>query len=282
MAAVALALGASLAWGVSDFLAGLTSRRAGTLAVTVLTQLVGVALAAAWTASSGDPRPDGEALALGLGAGLAVVLGLGAFYHGLAIGTMSVVAPITATGVVLPVVIGMAGGDDPSAAQASGIVAATVGVILATRARHDDTGRTAAARRSITLALIAALGTGFFLWLMRPASRESVPWALLLARGAAAPLFLIAIAAARAPLRPALELRAAAGILVIGVLGFAATAQYAAATRHGLLSIVAVLGSLYPAVTVLLARGVLGERLRPLQKVGVVAVLAGVPLIAAG
>src|SRR4051812_27941883 len=114
MTGVALALGASLAWGVSDFVAGVGARPARAPAVTLLTQLCAVVLGVAWTAASGDPAPDARTAALALGAGVGVLVGLGSFYRALALAPMSIVAPIAATGVAVPVLAGVAGGGRPA------------------------------------------------------------------------------------------------------------------------------------------------------------------------
>ncbi len=276
---VLLALGSSLAWGVSDFLAGLGSRRAGALAVTLLSQLVGALLAAVWVAASGEPLPGVGSLVLAAVAGLGIVLALAAYFHALAIGTMSIVAPICALGVAIPVVAGLLGGDQPTPLQLAGMPLAVGGVVLASLER----GRVrpaAGARRSVLFALAAAVASGLAMWLLAPASQESLPWAVLVARGGAAPAFVIAAVAVQLPLAAALRRPARETILATGALGVLALALYSAATRDGALSVVAVLASLYPAVIMLLARGLLGERLDALQKVGVAGVLAGVVCLA--
>ncbi|HWT24251.1 MAG TPA: EamA family transporter, partial [Solirubrobacteraceae bacterium] len=125
MTGVALALGASLAWGVSDYLAGVSARRTGALAVSLVSQVISVVLAAAWVAASGDPAPDGETIALSVAAGMAIIVGLGGFYKAMALAPMSIVAPLMATGVVVPVLAGIAAGERPAAVQAAGIVLAT-------------------------------------------------------------------------------------------------------------------------------------------------------------
>jgi drug/metabolite transporter (DMT)-like permease len=281
--ALLLSLGASLAWGVGDFVAGVAARRAGALAVTLLTQLVGAILAVGWVVADGEPPPSAHAVLLAAIAGAAVLLGLGVFYHALAIGTMNIVAPVAATGVVVPVVVDLVGGRRPSPLEASGMALAIAGVALAARRRTTphvpDDGR---APRSVALALVAAAGGGVFLWLLAPAGRESVPWAVLVARGSAAPLFGLAVLGLRANLRPALRRGTGVPAVGAGALGFAAIALYTSAAQHGSLAVVAVLSSLYPAVTILLARTLLGERLNAAQRAGVTTVLVAVVLIGAG
>jgi drug/metabolite transporter (DMT)-like permease len=201
---------------------------------------------------------------------------------------MSIVAPVSSTGAALPVVVGLATGDRPSVAQLVGIAAAVGGVILASREAEEEVGgdrssdrpRRSNERLSVVLALAAALGFGTYFVGMDHAARPDVLWALFASRVSSS----VALAAAFVAIRPALPgERNDLGVLALaGLVDLAATGLYAAATHEGLLSVVGVLASLYPAVTVVLARTVLSERIERVQQVGVVAVLAGVALIAAG
>jgi drug/metabolite transporter (DMT)-like permease len=278
--AVALALSAAACWGLADFLAGLASRRVAVIVVLLLVQaggfvvIVAVALATqpAWFADNGDAL-------LALAGGLSGVLGLGLFYRALAIGTMSVVAPISASGVALPVVVGLATGDRPSAIAAAGLAAIVVGVILASREVHEDESAARAGRASVLLALASAVGFGGFFALTDPASDASKLWTLVLARGAALP-FLVAIVAARRPVLP--PRRLGLGVALVGTIDLAATAFIVLANTEGDLSVVSVLGSMYPVTTVLLAAAFLHERLLPPQLAGVGLALGGVALVAAG
>jgi drug/metabolite transporter (DMT)-like permease len=133
LATVLLALAASLCWGTADFTAGLKARRVPLSSVLALAQGVGLFLAVPVVVASGRPFPGaGEALA-SLGAGAAVIVGLACFYRALATGTMSVVAPVAATGVAIPVLAGLAGGNHLAAIQAIGMLAAVFGVVLSSR-----------------------------------------------------------------------------------------------------------------------------------------------------
>jgi drug/metabolite transporter (DMT)-like permease len=274
----ACALGSSLSYGVGDFVGGTTSRRIGTLPFIFCAQLVGLVLAAGWVAFSADPVPPLGTLAPAAGAGLGLTVGLAAFFQAMAVGKMSLVAPISATGVAIPVAAGILRGEDPSAAQVIGILAAVAGVVLVTRSRGDQQAQS---ESGLGLALLAAIGTGLFMWLMAPASRHGVPWAVLISR-AIPTVVLIAVVSIRQPvLRPALQSGPASRIVAQAVLGFIATSLYAFATIHGQLAIVSVLGALYPAVTLLLAHRLLGERLGGVQQIGISAVLGGVVLLSA-
>ena len=280
MLAVALAFASSLCWGLADFLGGLQSRVRPLVTVLLVAQVAAVAIGIAFVAGSGDPFPDLGPAALATGAGIAGCAALAAFYRGLAIGTMSIVAPVSATGAAVPVLVGLAEGERPAALQIAGILVAMVGIVLAAREPADaEPGR--AVRRSLGLAGLAALGFGtFFVLIDRATEHGGAPWSLLLVRaGEVALLGVLALAT-----RPAMPsgVRDAAPLLVIGVLDFSATAFFALATEQGLLSVVSVVGSLYPAVTVVLARVVLAERVARSQEVGVVLTLAGVVAISAG
>jgi drug/metabolite transporter (DMT)-like permease len=264
-------------YGIADFLGGTTSRRIGTLQFIFCSQLIGVVLAGGWVAVSGDPLPPLVTLAAAAGAGLGMAVGLAAFFQAMVVGKMSVVAPISATGVAVPIVAGIAGGERPNAAQAVGVVAAVAGVVLA--ARPPGEREAAGTESGLGLALVAALGTGLFLWLMAPASRHGVPWAVLITRAIPAIVLSAAVWIRRTSLRAARVSRTAVTIVAAALLAFAGTALYGFATRHGQLVIVSVLGSLYPAVTVLLAYRVLGERVHGGQRLGIAAVLGGVVLL---
>jgi len=281
MLAVALGLSSAVCWGFADFLGGLQSRSVRVLAVLLVSQATGlIAIAVALAIAQPDLPPVGD-LWPPAAAGLAGALALSAFYRALAIGTMSIVAPISSTGAALPVIVGIATGDRPSAVQVLGIVAAVGGVVLASRELDEDRPATAVpARASVGLALVAAVGFGAFFIGMKAGADASVPWALLAARAASVTAVLIVVVALRVPLPTAPRRLGALGL--VGLLDAGANGLYAAAATEGLLSVVAVLGALYPVSTVLLARAVLGERVRRIQEVGIVAALAGVALIATG
>jgi len=239
---------------------------------------VGIAVVAV---SSGHSPPSAGDLWPAAAGGIAGVVALAAFYRGLAIGTMSIVAPISATGAAVPVLVGLATGDRPGAVVMVGIVLAVVGVVIASREdAPEGSVQAAVARRSVLLALVAALGFGTFFVGMDESASHDVWWALFAARAASNAVLLIVLLALR-PKLPASP-RTIGLIALIGIGDLAANATFAAATNEGLLSVVAVLASLYPVVTVLLARVFLGERVRPDQGAGIVAALAGVALIASG
>jgi drug/metabolite transporter (DMT)-like permease len=242
-------------------------------------QVAGALIVGAVIVASAEDPPDARAIWLSLLAGATGALALGAFYRALAIGTMSVIAPITSSGVIVPVVVGVASGDRPSAVQAMAIPVIFAGVVLASRERAEQP-RPAAARASVLLALLAALSFGVYFSITDAVADDSVLWLLLLGRAAAIVPLIALVTARPPPTRP--TGRDLLALAAIGALDLLATGLYALATTKGLLSIVAVVGVLYPVTTVLLARAVLGERLHRAQQAGVGLAFAGVAAVAAG
>ena len=213
------------------------------------------------------------------GAGLSLTFGLAAFFQAMVVGTISIVAPISATGVVIPIVAGLAGGERPSAVQVIGILAAVTGIVFV--CRQPRRSRSSQAHGGIALALLAALGSGLFFWLMASASHNGVPWAVVISRSVAVIALAVILAIRRESIRPALDLRTARIAPVAALLGFGGIALYAESTLYGGLAIMSVLGNLYPAMTVMLAYFVLGERVYGIQRVGIAAVFAGVVMMSA-
>jgi drug/metabolite transporter (DMT)-like permease len=279
MVPVLLSLAASSCWGVADFLGGLQSKRVPIPVVLCVVEGAGLVVVAAIIVVTGEPFPGERATILSVVAGIGGIIALGCFYRALAIGTMSIVAPISATGVTLPVIVGVATGDDLSTIVAVGLVVTFAGVILASREQHDDAEQAATGKLSIALALVAAVGFGTYFILSDAAADDSVLWLLVLSRCIPVPALLLF---AWARHMPAPRGRTAGTLVLAGTLDCSATALYAVANTKGALSIVSVVGSLYPVMTLILARAVLGERIRPLQQAGVAAALTGVALIAAG
>jgi len=278
---VLLALAASACWGTADFTSGLKARSMPLGVVLLISQGVGLLLAVVVLLASGRAIPSGGPVAASLGAGLCVIAGLACFYRALATGTMSVVAPVAATGVAIPVLAGVLGGDHLASVQLVGMGAALAGVVLASRRPGERALATAARahRDAVALALASAVAFGGYFLLAHIGARGGVAWLLLLSHVTSVAGVLAIVAVAR-PSRPR-RLRGDLVVLALaGMLDFAATGLYGIANHRGQLSIVAVAGSLYPVATVLLARRVLGERLIRAQAAGVFLALAGVALIA--
>jgi drug/metabolite transporter (DMT)-like permease len=282
MLAAVLALASSMSWGLSDFLGGFQSRRHHVLAVLLVSQGVAFAVLVAAVLAGAPTEHDAASTAWAAGVGALGVIALASFYRALAIGTMSIVAPISATGVSIPVLVGLASGERPGAVQVAGIVLACAGVVLAAReAPSEDATERRSNRASIALALVAAVGFGsFFAGIAEAEESADVAWVLLAARTADV-LLLGAVALVVRPPIPTAP--AALGALAcVGLFDLLANLLFVLAAGRGLLSVVGVLGSLYPAVTVVLARFVLHERLSRMQNAGVVVTLVGVVALAAG
>jgi drug/metabolite transporter (DMT)-like permease len=215
---------------------------------------------------------------LAIPAALLGTVGIAAFYRGMAIGTISVVAPIAAMGAAIPVAAGVALGDEISALQAAGFALALGGVVLAS-VEPSELGRARLAA-GVPWGVLAAVGFGGYFVPMHEASEEQFLWAALLFRATALVLVLAAVAVVRPPFE---NVRANVGaILVLGVLDSGGNLLFAAASSYGAVSVTSVLASLYPVVTVALAWAYLRERVGVPQTLGVAGALAGVGLITAG
>jgi drug/metabolite transporter (DMT)-like permease len=276
MAAVLLALGASATWGVADFFGPLKGRALGPLRVLVYVQLGGLTAIALIVAVRGRGPADAAAF-LAVPAAVSGTLGLYAYYRGMQVGAMSVVAPIAGLSAVIPVTVGLASGERPSAVTAIGIGCALVGVYLASREPGREGVRVAA---GAGLALLAAIGFGWYFPPMHAAGVADFWWASLLFRMTSTSIIGAAALVRKPPLRlSGLDLSI---VLLVGVGDMTGNLFFAAASAHGLVSVTAVLASLYPVVTIVLARTVLGERVAPSQRAGIALTLTGVALISAG
>ncbi|MBC7678007.1 MAG: DMT family transporter [Pseudorhodobacter sp.] len=274
-----LALLSSLIWGTSDFLGGTATRRIPGPVVVGLSQLVALLALAPIAVLVGG---DGTSYVVpGIAAGMVGCVSLAAFYRALATGTMGVVAPIASLGVVVPVVVGLARGEAPGTLQVVGIALAVVGVVLASGPELSG----AAGARPLLLSAMSALGFGTALVLVAQGSRGGgigrVLLVLTVMRMSSVLLLTVLLVLTRSWRLP-VSGRDLPVLAAIGLGDVLANAAYGVASQGGLLSVVAVLGSVYPVMTVLLARQLLHERLRPIQLAGVGTALAGVVLLAAG
>ncbi|MFL5955297.1 MAG: DMT family transporter [Gaiellaceae bacterium] len=268
-----LALGASLAWGLADFFGPLVSRTLGLLRVLFWAQVGGTVAMAIVIAVRGQ-GPAAWGVLFAIPASIGGILGIFAYYRGMQAGAMSVVAPIAGVSAIVPVIFGFATGDSPSATQIAGIACALVGVGLASIEHREGSRRVAA---GVGLALLAAVGFGFYFPWMHEAGKVDFWWASLVFRSTALLLLAAVVAAQHTPLR--LRPRELAIVFAVGIGDTVGNALFAASSSHGLVSLTAVLASLYPVVTVILAASVLHEKVAPLQKAGIVLTLAGVVLI---
>ena len=279
MLGVALALAASLCWGVGDFIGGSKSRILPVLVVLVCSQLVGLLWIGGVALIAQDPVPDAREIVLAALSAVAGTAGLVCFFRAIAIGKMSLVVPVAATAAVVPVVVGIATGDRPGPLQLVGMVVALAGAVMASREPGEE-GERGSLAAGVLLAALSALFIGFFFLAIDGASDGGAVWASLVNRITSVTLLLVAAAVVRPKLsaaRPHAPALAAAGTLDVS-----ANLLFAAASTKGLISLVSVAGSLYPVITVLLARVLLHERVHRIQEAGVIAALGGVVLIAAG
>jgi len=287
-----LALSASICWGTSDFLGGFASRKVPLPIVLVGSQLAGLLFFAPLLALHGTPMPDDSRLLYGLAAGLIAVAELGLIYVALRRGPVVVMAPIAALGAALPVVVGIAGGNEVDLAIAVGLASALGGSIGASWA---PTGGRAGREALGTAALAggAAIGAGMVLLLIDASSEADAWWTISAIRvgGIAVAIPLFGVYAATRSGRAfigqwrgwgRLPIVAGAIIAAVGICDVAADAAYANATRAGELSIVAVLSSLYPVTTIALGALVLRERPLAVQLMGAALACLGVVVLSAG
>jgi drug/metabolite transporter (DMT)-like permease len=267
----------SVAWGLGDFVGGVKARTLPALWVLATSQPVGLVVLAAAVAIRGD-GPPGRAVLWACLAAVFGTTGLVSFYRGMAAGAISVVAPIAGAAAVVPIIWGLARGEHPSGIQELGFVLALGGVVAASWQRAPGRTRIAA---GVGWAVLTLVAFGGYYVPMHAASRNDFLWASLVFRTTSTSLVLLAVLALRRRprgIRPHLP-----ALVAVGALDTGGNVLFALASQeHGLLSVVSVLASLYPVVTVLLARLTLGERVERTQEAGVVVTLAGVVLVSAG
>lgn len=270
-----LALAASALWGTSDFGGGLISRRLDSSAVVLISQAL--ALAGLIALLPFMAVPVGPYMLVAAAAGVVATLSLAAFYRAMATAPMSLVAPITAGGTGIPVLVGLIRGEHLSAFQLAGILVTLIGIVLASGPEFRS--GVAVRRQALGFAIGAAVGFGLAYTLLALAASSGVYGTLLVQRIGG--LIVLGPIVLRSGVLPSLRLtvRRVAALAAIGGCDIVANGSYAVAASHGNLSVAAVLASLYPVVTALLARGILAERLRPVQGIGVAAALGGVLLL---
>jgi drug/metabolite transporter (DMT)-like permease len=292
------ALAAALLYGSADFLGGAATRRVHVLSVLLVSGPAGVAVVTVAALLAGGP-PRAAGVAWGACAGLAGGVGFIFFYAGLAAGPMSVVAPVSAlVSTVLPVAVALGEGERPGPRVYAGALTCVVAIVLVSTGgqaapaapRGPAASRTLSARRMPARHRAAARGTAFgvvsgmafgmFFLFIRNGGESGAFWPVVVARLAGTLVFLAAAAAVRA--RPA-AWRNQGGVFLAalgaGALDAGANVCYVLATRAGLFGLAVVLTSLYPGVTVLLARVVLGERMRCARRAGLVLAAAGILLV---
>jgi drug/metabolite transporter (DMT)-like permease len=319
MVALTLALVSSVAWGFADFFAGLCSRRLPVTKVVLLVVVGGAVSSLVVGLIAGAEWPGWPIVLPGVLAGIASLAAFTSFYSALALGPMSIVAPIGGMYPIVPVAVGLAVGERPSAVQITGMVFVLAGVVAATYTSPGATTQRVT-RAAVLLAAAAAVASGATLIGISRAAAEDPYWGIVLVRSTAAVGVAVYLASryvrarrqssadlgqtgrdglaggsARDPARgsisgPAgsaarrspLRLQDVPQLVGIGALDTFATGLFGYAATFGYLSLVAVMSSLFPLITVGLAKLVLGERVQPHQNAGVIAALAGAAMIAAG
>ena len=274
---VVLALISSLLWGTSDFFGGTASKKSPSTTVLLWASLIALPVIIVVTLISGDFVFDSTVVSWGILAGVSCSIGIVLLYRGLASGPMGVVAPIASTSVLVPVIAGFVRGESPGALQTIGIAIAIVGVILAggPHLRDFRTG----GHRPILLALGAALGIGISLLAVANGSDHSAYSTLLVMRVVYPVLLFAIVLATRAPRKPATSVLPM--VAVAGIGDVIAVTLYGVATQSGSLPVVAALASMFPVMTLVLARQVHHERLEREQWVGAALALIGVIVVVA-
>jgi uncharacterized membrane protein len=287
---VTLALASAAFYGAGDFLGGIASKRADAVVVTFVAQAAGLVLLALLLPLLPSSSPVPSDYLWGAAAGVAGSGGVALLYRALAIGTMSIVAPITAVcAAAVPVLVALMLGERPGVYAGAGIVLAAAAIVLLSRVQSVEVAPRRA-QAAMSLAFISGVAVGLFFLCLAQTSDHAGVWPLIVGRSVSVPLFgVMALTRGgslsrhegtgwleRGAARTALAARTAVGC---GVVDMTANALYLIATRYGPLSLVATLASLYPASTVLLARITLGERLSGSQALGVACALVAVVLI---
>ena len=281
-----LALLAATSYGAGDFFGGLAARHSPVIRVTLIAQAVGALLLVVLIPLVGGELQAG-ALGLGAAAGVAGALALLVFYKAMGSGAMSVVAPVSALSAAsIPVVVGLATGEEPAPLALVGVVVALAAIGLVSQhgpPAADDTELDVQApgvssRATVLLGLLSGALFGCLFLLLDQVSGDAGLWPLAGARLASVPFLLVLALATRTGLRPgpgSMRIIAACGVFDMG-----ANALLVLAFDSGLLVLVSVIGSLYPASTLVLARVVLGERVTRVQAVGLAIAGLAVVLIA--
>lgn len=279
--AALLALVSAVGYGISDFSGGLASRRAPAIAVVLVSNSLTLVIALfAVALLPGSAYHLGD-LCWGLAAGAVGLVGVILLYRGLAIGPMSVVAPLTAVlSALVPVAVGVLRGERPGAVALSGVALALPAMVLI--GRESDGHGAPVSRGALLSALAAGIGFGGFYVLLAQTGSDGGAWPLVGQRAASVAILLGLSGVAVRRGIPALPHGRTLGLAVIaGITDFVANLTYVLATHRGLLALVAVLSSLYPAATLVLARAVLREHLARGQLAGLLLAAVAVALIAA-
>lgn len=275
LAAVGFGLAASVSWGTSDFSGGIAVRRSHVFGVMTISYAMGLVLLFALAIVRREPMAAWDDLVWASAAGVAGAAGLSAQYRALAVGRMGIAAPVAAViGTMVPVIFSAAMDGMPGSLKLAGFGLAILSVGLISRARAADGGSD-----GLGLAVFAGLGFGLFFVMIDQVREDSVFWPLVAARSASLAALLIIVLSSRAARIPARDRLPV--VLLAGVLDVGGNTFFLLAAQSGRLDVATVLSSLYPAVTVVLARAILDEHITRVQGIGIAAALVAIPLIAA-
>ncbi|MCP4669782.1 MAG: DMT family transporter [Desulfobacula sp.] len=278
MLSILLSIAACFGWGVADFIGGLKSRYLPTLSILFISTTIGVLLLSVIIILSGNPLPRDPSLFWAIPSGFIGLISMFLLYRGLAIGTMTILAPISATGVILPVIWGMLCGDDMSGLQLLGIGSAILGSLLAAMEKEKNLNKKHLTK-GIGYAFSAAIFIGFYFIFMDKAAVHHPVWASMIMRLCTLFFLLPFLILSRLPMgvgRSHLPI-----ILIMGIIDTLAAFSFTIAVSKGMLSEVAVISCLYPAVTALLSSFIVKERIQKKQSLGIIFAIAGVVLISA-
>ena len=273
LAPILLGLISAACWGAGDFSGGLATKRANVYSVVIASQFIGMILLIGLAVTFSESTPTLLQTLWGGAAGVAGAIGLIALYRALSLGRMGVAAPVSGVVTAIVPVIGGAFIEGlPKTIQLIGFVVAMIGVWFVSRADDSKINW-----RDLNLPIVAGLGFGFFLIFINRASGNGILLPLVAARAASLGVTVIATLIMRQPMLPKIDHLPL--IAIVGVMDAAGNAFYALAAQWGRLDVAAVLSSLYPASTILLAWIILKERLALMQWVGVAATLIAIVLI---
>lgn len=283
------ALATSLLWGLADFGGGLLTRRTPALTVVVVSQIIAAVVLGTVVVATGGWSEAGGRLWFAVAAGAVGPVAMLSFYKALALGPMGVVSPLGSLGVAVPVGVGLVVGERPGLLQCAGVAVAVAGIVMA---GGPQLRGAPVQRQAVLLTLLAAFGFGAVMALIAEASTTVTGLFLALfvqrvtnvAVGGAALYASVRRGARALPEEGGARAVTAAlpALAFVGLADVAANGTYAMAAQHGPVTVAAVLASLYPVVTALAARGVLGERLRGVQAAGAGLALLGTVLLATG
>ncbi|WMW21456.1 DMT family transporter [Methanolobus mangrovi] len=267
-------LAAAACWGAGDFSGGVATKRSGVLIVAILSQIVGIILLASAALLFTESIPPTTDFLWGAAAGLAGGIGLLALYHALSMEKMGIVAPVTAVlSAIVPMTFGIVTEGLPTISQLTGFLFAFIGVWLISREENSPKIEL----EKLKLPLLAGLGFGLFMILIDQVESNGVFWPLVGARMATIPTFILVASYKKQTKIPGIKFLPL--IALAGVLDTGGNVFYALAAKTGRMDIAAILTSMYPAITVLLAWILLKERLKNRQWIGVFAVMVAVVLI---